>query len=270
VSPVHAGRAEAPIATRAAAASLAVAAAGMVATPLRRRGERQATTAAVVGGLFAGTTALVAHRWGARRAAIAATTIPVATALVERFGTTTGVPFGRYRYTGALRPAAAGVPVVVPLAWFAMAVPAREVAQAVLLRHRSGAHRRDRIVLGAACLSAWDLFLDPQMVGEGYWSWRRPGRYRGIPATNFLGWLLTGAAVMLALEHLLPVVADDPPDPSLAGIYGGMAVMEALAFAAFFRDPLVTMAGAAAMLPPAAVAARAVRAARRARGGGDG
>ena len=48
-----------------------------------------------------------------------------------------------------------------------------------------------RCSLGAAALTAWDLFLDPQMVGEGYWCGRR-GLYRGIPLTNFAGWFVTG------------------------------------------------------------------------------
>ncbi len=61
--------------------------------------------------------------------------------MVERVGTTTGWPFGRYTYTGRLRPAVAGVPIVVPAAWWAMALPAREVAHAVLgpiARRRGG------------------------------------------------------------------------------------------------------------------------------------
>ena len=79
-----------------------------------------------------------------------------------------GFPFGRYGYTGALRPQVAGVPAIVPLAWFAMALPAREAAHAALGPRSNPA---TRIVLGAAALTAWDLFLDPQMVGEGYWGW---------------------------------------------------------------------------------------------------
>ena len=37
----------------------------------------------------------------------------------------------------------------------------------------------ESVVLGAAALTAWDLFLDPQMTTEGYWRWARRGRYRG-------------------------------------------------------------------------------------------
>jgi putative membrane protein len=119
--------------------------------------------------------------------------------------------------------------------------------------------RSGRIVGGALCLTAWDLFLDPQMVGEGYWRWVRRGRYRGIPLTNFLGWFVTGLVVMAALELLLPPAE---PDPALVGEYGWMAVMQTLGFSVFFGDPLVAAVGGTAMLPPAVVAALRVLARR--------
>ena len=118
-----------------------------------------------------------------------------------------------------------------------------------------------RVVLGAAALTAWDLFLDPQMVGEGYWRWARVGRYRRIPASNFAGWFVVSLAVMGALELALP--ADEAPDPALVAEYGAMAVMETLGFAAFFRDRVVAAVGGAAMLPVAAAAARTLWRGRR-------
>jgi putative membrane protein len=170
--------------------------------------------------------------------------IGVGTAAVERFGTRSGWPFGRYRYTAALRPQVAGVPAIVPLAWFAMAVPARATVHAAL-----GARSTPvgRIIGGAAALTAWDVFLDPQMVGEGYWAWARRGAYRGIPLSNFVGWFATGVAVMGVLESILP--APDEPEGDLVGEYAAMATMETVGFAAFFRDRLVAAVGGAAMLP---------------------
>ena len=82
-----------------------------------------------------------------------------------------------------------------------MAVPAREAAHAVLGRRSTAL---GRIALGAAALTAWDLFLDPQMTAEGYWRWDRPGRYRGIPLTNYAGWLVTSVGLMAVLEVLSP------------------------------------------------------------------
>jgi len=239
----------------------ALAAAGMVATPLARRGggARRVLSSVVVGGLAASTAASAARRWTPRRAAGAAAAVAGLTAVVERVGTSTGVPFGRYAYTTALRPALGGVPVIVPLAWFAMGVPAREAARAAL-QGRGGA--RARVAAGAVALTAWDLFLDPQMVAEGYWRWARQGPYRGIPLSNFAGWFVTGLAVMGLLELLLP--ADDrPADEALVATYAGMAVMETVGFAAFFRDRTVALAGGAAMLPIATRAVREVVAGRR-------
>ena len=179
-------------------------------------------------------------------------TIAATTAVVERVGTRTGLPFGRYEYTGVLRPHVGGVPAIVPLAWFAMAVPAREAAHAALGDRSTAA---TRVIVGATALTAWDLFLDPQMVGEGYWRWIRVGAYRGIPVTNFLGWFVTGLGVMLILERTLPVDQSRVAAKSVGvvGEYAFMAVMETVGFARYFRDPLVAAVGGAAMLPVAAI-----------------
>ena len=117
-----------------------------------------------------------------------------------------------------------------------------------------------RIVVGSAAMTAWDLFLDPQMVGEGYWAWARRGLYRGIPMTNFLGWFLAGLGIMVLFERVLPVGPDtsntpaDSADVRLVGQYGYMSVMQTLGFAKYFRDPLVATVGGLAMLPLAATA----------------
>ena len=235
--------------TRVQVAAFVVHAAALIATPLRRRGRRAGLAGTVIATLCCATGAAAARRWGPGRAAGTGAALVATTALIEKVGTRTGIPFGRYAYSGALRPTVRGIPTVVPAAWFAMALPAREVAHSAL-GERSTALRR--IGAGALCLTAWDLFLDPQMVGEGYWRWARRGRYRGIPLTNYLGWLLTSAFVMAMLEVLVPPGA---PEATLIGEYGWMAVMQTLGFAAFFDDPVVAAVGGAAMLPPALIAA---------------
>lgn len=244
------------VANRAGWAAFAVAGAAMVATPLLPRGRRRLASSAVVAGLAAVTTVATGRRWGAPRAALALSTVAALTTSIEKLGATTGIPFGRYRYSGALRPTVAGVPALVPLAWFAMALPARETAHAALGRHSSPV---TRVLAGSAALAAWDLFLDPQMVAEGYWRWERPGRYRAIPGTNYLGWLVTGVALMALLEVIAPRRAEAGAgagaagEPALVGLYGWMAAMETVGFAAFFDDALVAAVGGGAMLPFAAV-----------------
>jgi len=209
-------------------------------------------SSAVVVGSFATTTANAARRWGGRRAGTAAVCTAVATTIVERIGTQTGFPFGRYAYTPALQPKIADVPAIVPMAWFALGLPARETAQAVLGDRSTPA---GRVVLGSAALTAWDLFLDPQMVGEGYWAWARRGAYHGIPLTNYLGWFLTGLGVMALLEAILPSGdAADDADGWLVGEYTFMGVMETIGFARFFRDPAVAVVGGLGMVPLATAA----------------
>jgi putative membrane protein len=245
--------------TRLLAVPAAATVAAMIATPLARRGgaARRALSSVVVGGMYVTTTGLAARRWGSARALAASASITAATAAVEAIGSRRGLPFGRYRYTGALRPQIGGVPVIVPLAWFAMAMPARETAHAVLGNRSSLA---TRAVLGSAALTAWDLFLDPQMTAEGYWSWQTNGRYRGIPASNFAGWFVTGLAVIGALDVLLP--PQRRADPALVGGYAYVALMETVGFAAFFRDRTVAAVGGSAMLPLAAAALLRLRRSR--------
>jgi uncharacterized membrane protein len=222
--------------------------------PQGGRARRVLSTVVVVGS-FTTTATNAVRRWGATRAGTAGAVTTVATTAVERYGTQTGLPFGRYSYTGALQPQVAHVPAIVPLAWFAMGLPAREAAHAALGEHSTPARR---IALGSAALTAWDLFLDPQMVGEGYWVWARRGLYRGIPLGNFVGWFVTGLGVMALFEALLPpatyVDGSADADGTLVGEYTLMGVMETIGFARYFRDPAVAVVGGLGMLPIAAAA----------------
>jgi uncharacterized membrane protein len=117
---------------------------------------------------------------------------------VEAAGVATGIPFGGYDYSGDLGPRLAGVPLAIPLAWTWMAWPAW-LAAVRLARSRAG-----RIGLAGLGLAAWDVFLDPQMVAEGYWTWRDAGPalpgVPGVPVGNYLGWLLVAVLMMAVLS----------------------------------------------------------------------
>lgn len=198
---------------------------------------------------FAATTFVLAvDAWGTARAGAAAAVVVVATLAVEKLGTATGVPFGAYDYTGALQPTVAGVPVIVPLAWFAMGVPALEVG------HRIAGSRAAAVAVGAVALTAWDLFLDPQMVDAGYWEWEVDGRYHGIPLSNYVGWLLTGLVVLAAVDRVRPAA---PPSPPLLWLYTWWTVMSTVGFVVFFGEPAVGLVGGLAMGTVTALAWRA-------------
>jgi putative membrane protein len=164
--------------------------------------------------------------------------------LVEAIGTETGWPFGDYRYTEALGPHLGPVPILIPMAWAMMAYP-------VLLAAQTLCTKRALVPLvGGFLLAAWDLFLDPQMVGEGYWVWETLGYtlpgIDNIPAQNFAGWLLT-AIVLMALLNLLPrtgAPADDRvPTVMLTWVY----LSNVLSSAVFFGRPAVAVWGAVCM-----------------------
>ena len=134
----------------------------------------------------------------------------------ELMGTAWGVPFGPYAYTELLGAKWLGlVPVLIPLSWWYMAVPAYALAAWALAR-RAGAgvgpgavgggglrSAGSRILLGSLLLLAWDLALDPAMSEVvRYWVWGERGPYYGMPLMNLVGWYVTGLVLMTALEAL--------------------------------------------------------------------
>ncbi|MFW6773606.1 carotenoid biosynthesis protein [Nocardioides sp. CPCC 205120] len=124
--------------------------------------------------------------------------------VAEAVGTRTGYPFGAYEYTGTLGLEVLDVPALVPLAWVMMAWPALVVA-----RRLAGSRGPVATALvGALALTAWDVFLDPQMVDAGHWVWADPHPtlpgVTGIPLTNFAGWLLVSLLMVAVLDRLLP------------------------------------------------------------------
>ena len=217
-----------------------------IAVPLTD--EPAGLTTAVVVAFAATTTLLAAVTWGGGRTVAAGLVLLAGALALEAVGTRTGWPFGDYRYGGDLRPTVAGVPLAVGLAWWAMAVPAREVAA------RLAAPGWRRVALGAVALTAWDVMLDPQMVDEGYWTWDGGGPWRDVPLSNYAGWLVASAVVMVVLDRLVPGSARGP---ALLGLYTWWAVMSTLGFLAFFGDPVVGVVGGLCMLPLAGLAWRA-------------
>jgi putative membrane protein len=100
------------------------------------------------------------------------------------------------------------------------------------------------VALAAGALTAWDVFLDPRMVREGYWSWPGGGRYEGVPASNFAGWGLTGLAVFTAYAAL---ARDEPPGDEALALYVWTWLGELTANAVVWRRPRVAAAGGVAM-----------------------
>ncbi|WP_068063643.1 carotenoid biosynthesis protein [Nocardia xishanensis] len=137
--------------------------------------------------------------------------------LAEMLGVATGIPFGCYEYAeGRIGPALAGVPLLVPLAWTGGMYPVWIVAGIVTRRTPV------RVVLTTIGAVGWDLYLDPQMVADGQWTWcdtdsGLPG-LADIPRTNYLGWCCVGLLMALLLavwDHAAPAPAQPRSAASL-------------------------------------------------------
>ena len=161
---------------------------------------------------------------------------------VEALGVATGFPFGDYSYSGALGPKLLAVPVVIPLAWAWMAYPAW------LAAGRLTGNRLVRVPVAAVGLAAWDLFLDPQMVAEHYWTWRDPSPalpgVPDVPITNYLGWLGVALVLMAVVSVLDRERSDNPP---MLALYLWTYASSILAHAVFLGQPASAAWGALGM-----------------------
>jgi putative membrane protein len=119
---------------------------------------------------------------------------------IEAIGVHTGWPFGIYEYDVSLGPQILNVPIVVPCAWLMMVHPCLIAARRIAGNWV--------FLYGGALLAAWDLFLDPQMVAAGRWTWEVTGSHipfvSDVPLSNLFGWLLAGLCITGLLNIILP------------------------------------------------------------------
>ncbi len=218
----------------------------MISLPIARWtwGDSVIPVSALIGVIFqfAAVVSILQARWGTRRTLITVMVVGVLTWGIEAIGSKIGVPFGVYSYTDLLQPQLFGVPLLIPLAWMMMLAPSWAVASVIVRRERSSWRKRAAFVLiSALAITAWDLYLDPQMVGWGFWVWAQPSGYFGIPWVNFLGWILTGAVVTAIVRP------DNLPITPLMVIYGIVWVLQAIGLAVFWGQPGPSFFGFAAM-----------------------
>jgi lycopene beta-cyclase len=172
-------------------------------------------------------------RWGSTATLKATAIVAVLSWAVEFLGSSTGFPFGSYDYTDRLQPQLFHVPLLIPVAWLMMLAPAWAVAATLVSPKRLFLFA---LVSGLA-ITAWDLFLDPQMVAWGLWIWEEQGGYFGIPWVNFAGWIATGALITLVVRpHALPVLP-------LLFIYVTTWLLESVGLAFFFGLPGPALVG---------------------------
>jgi putative membrane protein len=140
--------------------------------------------------LFSAPVILGALGWlGPRRGAALLLGLGLYALVFESVAVATGVPYGRFTYSGVLGP---------PL--FGLAPPTVLLAWTPLLLGALASTRRAWQAVALAVVA--DLVLDPAAVSLGFWGWEEPGWYYGVPLVNFLGWVVSGGIAVLALRRL--------------------------------------------------------------------
>jgi uncharacterized membrane protein len=196
----------------------------------------------------------------------------------ELTGTATQLPFGEYQYTTLLGYRIFNlVPFPIPVSWYYMIVGSLVITGRLLAARDDNATRWKWSLLGGLILVAWDVSMDPAMVKTLHWIWGdgdlfvRAGLpapivafftkdiFYGMPASNWLGWYLTGVIISrLVLQIVPPTVYAEKLSPThlpvvLYAVNGIMPVALCL------RDNLLwgAVLGSLAMAIPVALAVRA-------------
>ena len=167
----------------------------------------------------------------------------ITTLVIEVLGVATSFPFGTYEYdTERLGTSVMGVPLLIPFAWFMMLYPswlvARDLTKTKFLT----------IPIAALLMSTWDLYLDPQMVNEGYWTWFIDDQAtKEIPLTNFFGWFLSTAVIFTLLSLVLKPIQSQTtnaiPYALVLWVWLGSFLVNIVPVSPFFNQPAVAISG---------------------------
>jgi uncharacterized membrane protein len=183
------------------------------------------------------STALLARGQTVPRTALTVAIVFVLSWALEAVGSATGIPFGLYHYTDRLQPQVARVPLLIMAAWMMMLPP----SWAVGWRLGGRRYRLASILISGLAITAWDLFLDPQMTQWELWVWDQPGGYFGIPWVNFLGWFLGGALITAAVRP------KSVPERPLLAVYTLTWILETVGLLVFWGLPGPAVCGYVAM-----------------------
>ena len=167
----------------------------------------------------------------------------IATFVIEVLGVATSFPFGTYEYDlQRLGISVFGVPLLIPFAWFMMLYPCW------LISNELFKSKFFVIPTGALLMSTWDLYLDPQMVNEGYWTWFADGiATTAIPLTNFFGWFISTAIIFALLSIVLTPkptkVSNLVPYVLMFWVWLGSFLVNIVSVSPFFNQPTVAISG---------------------------
>jgi isopentenyl-diphosphate delta-isomerase len=146
---------------------------------------------------------------GLRDAILLFVVLGVLALAIETTAIITGFPYGHFGYSDLLGYRLFGyAPWTVAFAWTPLVLAAYAIAA------QTFKNTAVRIVTVALVLFLFDIVLDPGAVHLGFWKYAAGGGFYGVPLSNFVGWLVSGAIAGAVLElftrwkrPLLPVPA---------------------------------------------------------------
>ena len=131
---------------------------------------------------------------GPRKAALAFLALATFGYAIETTGVATGLPYGTFYYGDALGPKLFGlVPYILPISWAPLVLGAVAATAPKAGYGRGAARSLGWVARSAVLLALIDGVLDPGAASLGFWVWPEGGPYYGIPVSNYLGWILSGA-----------------------------------------------------------------------------
>lgn len=158
---------------------------------------------------------------------------------VELVGVITGFPYGRFYYSGELGPELGGhVPYILPVSWVPLVLGAVAATEPV----GGGRSRLDYagwVLRAAGLLVLLDGVLDPGAALLGLWVWPTGGAYYGVPASNYLGWLLSSLLAVGLILSLAPWMRTLPVPAMLDSVLIALAFWTAVALANALFVPAV-------------------------------
>jgi geranylgeranyl reductase family protein len=179
---------------------------------------------------------LHSRRWHGWRFAVTFPAVTLGCSLAaEVTGSLTGAVFGVYRHDPAVPGRILGlVPVVVPLAWYALSYLSFATAVALTAPARTARRAIEtpvtaRAGIAAGLLVGYDLVADPNHVHRRGWVYAAGGAYYGVPFHNFAAWFALGFASFLLLEALRRRgEGSSRVGPNVGGAVLGLAAYEAV------------------------------------------
>lgn len=146
---------------------------------------------------------------------------------IETFALITGFPYGHFGYSEHLGYKLFGyVPWTVAFAWTPLMLCAYAAARSLF------ASRVKRIICSTFLLVVFDLIIDPGAVKLGFWQYPS-GVYYGVPVSNYLGWIVSGAIGSAIMEAAVSYFRPLLPPPVQLGSSAFFIMFFWTAFAAF-------------------------------------